>query len=104
MLSADTFGTMGELADELGLRATRISLGSEKKLFIEGLGVERCAAIGNGSNDHLMLSAAAIAIAVVGPEGASARALAAADVVCSSILDALDLLLDERVLVATLRI
>jgi hypothetical protein len=30
-------------------------------------------------------------------------ALAAADVVCRSILDALDLLLDERAVIATLR-
>jgi soluble P-type ATPase len=40
---------------------------------------------------------------VLGPEGAAAGALRAADVVCASILDALDLLLDERALAATLR-
>jgi soluble P-type ATPase len=50
-----------------------------------------------------MLAAAALGIAVVGPEGAAGAAVRAADVVCASIVDALDLLLDERLLVATLR-
>jgi soluble P-type ATPase len=50
-----------------------------------------------------MLEAAALAIAIVGPDGASAHAVAAADIVCASIVQALDLLLDERALIATLR-
>jgi soluble P-type ATPase len=50
-----------------------------------------------------MLAAAALGIAVLGPEGASSTALRAADVVCPSILHALDLLLDDRALAATLR-
>jgi soluble P-type ATPase len=50
-----------------------------------------------------MLKEAAIGIAVVGPEGASAAALQQADVVTRSIIDALDLLLNPRRLVATLR-
>lgn len=72
-------------------------------LDLNATGAQRCAAIGNRTNDVAMLSAAALGIAVIGPEGASTAALAAADVVCRSILDALDLLLDDRVIVATLR-
>ena len=48
-------------------------------------------------------SFAALGIAVVGPEGASVEAVQSANVVCRSILEALDLLLDERALIATLR-
>jgi soluble P-type ATPase len=70
---------------------------------VEELGPPACAAVGNGLNDVPMLEAAALAIAVTGPEGASAPALAAADIVCRSIVEALDLLLDERALVATMR-
>jgi len=103
LLSADTFGTMAEISRELGLDAARISTGTEKERFVESLGVERCAAIGNGNNDELMLRSAALGIAVIGREGASPRAFAAADLACASILDALDLLLDERALAATLR-
>lgn len=42
-------------------------------------------------------------IAVVGPEGAATSALMAADLVCHSILDALDLVLDAQALASTLR-
>jgi soluble P-type ATPase len=103
LLSADTFGTMAEISRELGLDAVRISTGTEKQCFVETLGAERCAAIGNGNNDELMLKSSALGIAVIGREGTSPRALAAADLACASILDALDLLLDERALAATLR-
>jgi soluble P-type ATPase len=103
LLSADTFGTLAENAAILNLEARRISSAEDKCLVVEELGARTCAAVGNGLNDVLMLEAAALAIAVVGPEGASPRALAAADIACHSIIEALDLLLDERALVATLR-
>jgi P-type E1-E2 ATPase len=103
VLSADTFGTLGSVAEELGLRPQTISTGDDKARFVAELGAERCVAIGNGANDASMLEAAALGIAVIGPEGAASSALTAADVVCASIVDALGLLLDERTLIATLR-
>jgi P-type E1-E2 ATPase len=103
LLSADTFGTLDELVAELGVEARRISTGDDKEELLRTLGTERCAAIGNGTNDAAMLSAARLGIAVVGPEGASRAALDAADVVCGAIVSALDLLLDPRVVAATLR-
>lgn len=103
VLTADTFGTLDRIVGELGVQGHRIANGAEKRAFLQALGPRGCAAIGNGANDVAMLNAAALGIAVIGPEGASAAALAAADVVCGSVIDALDLLLNERVLVATLR-
>jgi soluble P-type ATPase len=103
LLSADTFGTLDAVAGELGASATVVATGADKERVVAELGPERCAAIGNGANDEAMLGASALGIAVLGPEGAAAGALRAADVVCASILDALDLLLDERALAATLR-
>jgi soluble P-type ATPase len=50
-----------------------------------------------------MLQEAALGIVVIGREGAAAATFAAADVVCRSIGDALELLLDDRALAATLR-
>ena len=103
VLSADTFGTLGSVASELGLQPQTISTGDDKARFVAELGAEVCVAIGNGANDALMLDSAVIGIAVLGPEGAASSALAAADVVCASIVDALGLLLDDRALIATLR-
>ena len=103
LLSADTFGTLEHLAEELQLESHRVRTGAEKQRFLEGLGPQGCVAIGNGTNDERMLRAAALAIAVLGPEGTSTAAMMAAHLVCDSILHALDLLLDTRLLVATLR-
>lgn len=103
VLSADTFGTLGSVARELGLEPQTISTGDDKARFVAELGAEVCVAIGNGANDAPMLDAAAIGLAVLGPEGAASSALAAADVVCGSIVDALGLLVDDRALIATLR-
>ncbi len=85
------------------MRGSAVEHGDEKARYVHELGAGRCAAIGNGENDRAMLEAAALGIAVIGPEGAAFSALGAADVVCLTILDALDFLLDERALVATLR-
>jgi P-type E1-E2 ATPase len=103
VLSADTFGTLGDVAGELGVHAQTVASGCEKARYVVALGADRCVAIGNGVNDVGMLEAAALGIAVVGPEGAAGAAVRAADVVSGSIVAALDLLLDERALVATLR-
>jgi soluble P-type ATPase len=60
-------------------------------------------AIGNGRNDVAMLEAAALGIAVLGPEGTAGGAVAAADVVARSVQEALALLTEPRALTATLR-
>lgn len=103
ILSADTFGTLDAVAATLAVRAERVATGVDKAKIVAAIGPDRCAAIGNGANDAAMLEAAALGIVVVGPEGAAGSAVRAADVVCASILDALDLLLDPQALVATLR-
>jgi P-type E1-E2 ATPase len=103
VLSADTLGTLDAVSSELGIPAQTVGTGAEKERYVRTLGAESCVAVGNGANDASMLAAAALGIAVVGPEGAAGEAVRAADVVCRSVLDALDLLLDERLLAATLR-
>lgn len=103
LLSADTFGTLEELAGELGVQATRISTGMEKGDLAREFGGGRSAAIGNGRNDAEMLAEVRLGIVVLGPEGLSPQALTAARVVCPSIAVALDLLSDPRALAATLR-
>lgn len=106
LLTANTFGRGAAIAAELGITWEQLAPGREaeqKRDRVLTLGAEGVAAIGNGYNDALMLESAALGIAVVGPEGASSEALRCADLVTSSICDALDLLLFPNRLVAGLR-
>jgi P-type E1-E2 ATPase len=103
LLSADTFATLSSIAERLSLPARIAASAEEKRTILHELGASHCAAIGNGTNDSLMLEEAALGIAVIGREGASGAALAAADVVCGSVLGALDLLREPKALSATLR-
>ncbi len=105
VLTADTFGSAArECAGTNALLETFPSgaAAAQKRAIIEGLsgGV---ACIGNGFNDADMFDAADLSIAVVGGEGAWAGLLAHADVVTTTPLDALDLLLNPDRLKATLR-
>jgi P-type E1-E2 ATPase len=107
VVTADTRGTASEVADRLGLRLRRVQglqQAEQKQRFLQGLGPQYVIAIGNGNNDALMLEAASLGIAVVGPEGCATRALAAADLVVRDILEALDLPLNPERILATLRL
>lgn len=106
LLTADTHGRQADVDRALGLTAQRLTPGQEreqKARFVEELAASGVVAFGNGANDAGMLQTAAVGIAVIGREGASAEAIAAADVVVTHVSDALDLLLMPRRLVATLR-
>jgi len=105
LLSADTLGTAAGIAAGLGISLVRLGAGPEaeaKAHVVAGLGAEGVVAVGNGANDADMLAAARLAIAVLGGEELFAATLRSADVVVSSIQDALDLLLHTPRLVATL--
>jgi soluble P-type ATPase len=106
IITADTFGTVLSSCSSIKCKLTVLTekLGSFEKLkFIEGLGPQETAAIGNGNNDVLMLEKAALGILVTGPEGSSTKALMAADLVVKDIITGLDLFLNPKRLVATLR-
>jgi P-type E1-E2 ATPase len=67
---------------------------SRQKLeLVKRLGERQTAVIGNGTDDAPMIEEAALGVCVVGIEGAAGEALRRADVVVTSILDALDFLL-----------
>ena len=106
VLTADTFGkAAGELAG-ISCSLTVLPLETQdaaKRSVVQSLGSDSTVCIGNGRNDNLMLKAAGLGIAVILEEGAARVTLAAADVVCTSILSALDLLTNPLRLVATLR-
>jgi soluble P-type ATPase len=106
VVTADTFGLAKAVLAGLpvGLLVIGVEGQAEAKLrYVSGLGANTVVAIGNGRNDHEMLRAAALGIALVQGEGGAADALASADLISMGILDALGLLRHPTRVVATLR-
>jgi soluble P-type ATPase len=106
VVTADTFGKAADGLAGVNCRLTVLAPGCQdmaKVNFIKQLGADRTASIGNGRNDALMLADSALGIAVILGEGASMASLKAADIVCTDILSALELLMYPLRLTATLR-
>lgn len=106
VLTADTFGRAASGLKNMPCRLSVLPPGDQaaaKRDYVGKLGPERTAAIGNGRNDRLMLAAAALGICVLLDEGAAVETWNSADVVCPSILSALELLSSPLRLTATLR-
>ncbi len=106
VLTADTFGIAKEGLEGIPCQLTILPKDDQqggKLRFVQKMGAGHVAAIGNGRNDQLMLRDAALGIAVILEEGASVQALQSADVVCPSIVSALELMLNPLRLTATLR-
>ena len=89
ILTADTFGKAHAVFENIDCRLTILSAEAQD--------------IGKGRNDRLMLKESALGIAVILEEGAAAKTVAAADVVCTHINSALELLQNPLRLIATLR-
>lgn len=103
ILTAGTHGNITELEHTLGRSFQRIAYGDEKLHYVKQLDPKTVIAFGNGTNDTGMLRVAAIGVAILGTEGLSMGALHAADVLINSPLDAIDLILHPKRLLATLR-
>lgn len=106
VVTADTFGTARKVLEDLPLKLTILATDDQakaKRYHVLRLGAEYVAAVGNGHNDERMVSTAALGIAVMQGEGASPVTLASAKIATTSILNALDLIINPKRLVATLR-
>lgn len=106
VLTSDTFGKARKELE--GIKCTVHILEGEdhtgqKERYVVGLGAEGVVAFGNGNNDALMLKAAGIGIVVCLPEGCSIAAFSAAMIFVKSPLDAIELLLNPKRLIATMR-
>ncbi|MBI2898481.1 MAG: ATPase P [Deltaproteobacteria bacterium] len=102
VLTADTFGTAKSALAAVPVAVRLIRTGSDKRRLVSAHG-GGVVAVGNGRNDVAMFRAAALAVAVIGTEGAAPEAIASANIVVSDVRDAVDLLLRPQRLVATLR-
>lgn len=106
VITADTFGKAADGLSGINCRLTVLEAGLQdqaKVNFVNRLGASLTVSIGNGRNDALMLAASALGIAVILSEGASMVSLNAADIVCTDIVSALELLMHPLRLTATLR-
>ena len=106
VITADTFGKAKAQLEGIPCRLSILSTDDQdigKLEYIKNLDPDRCVCIGNGRNDRLMLLRAALGISVILDEGAAVQTLQAADVLCTGIVPALELLLNPLRLTATLR-
>lgn len=106
LVSADTFGTLMQINQQLEVHAHIIPPGDEtaqKAEFVQRLGAEHVIAIGQGANDRAMLQSAAIGICILSREGAANETLMSADVIVPDIVAALELLEKPLRMIATLR-
>ena len=106
VITADTFGLA-----EKQLKGTNCSLTISPKEnqaqwklnYINSLNSKTTACIGNGRNDRFMLKESALGIALIQGEGASVETLMNANIVCTSIICALEYFSNPKRLIATLR-
>lgn len=108
LISADTRGNLNELAEILQVNYIRISSTTTSEAEAKNnellkLGKDETVTIGNGNNDNLMLKNAIIGIAIIGEEGSTQQTLLSSDIIFTKIIDAIDFLLDEKIMIATLR-
>ncbi|MEA3466412.1 MAG: ATPase P [Thermodesulfobacteriota bacterium] len=106
VLTADTHGSAARQIEAFPCHLAVIPSGEQiiaKQRYLQQLTPEHCVAIGNGVNDQLLLRDAALGIAVMQQEGVAIPSLLAADIVIGSCSAALDLLLNPKLLIATLR-
>ena len=106
IITGDTFGTARDELRDVPAELVVVPADGQAEAKLELIkhhGLDRVVAVGNGRNDRLMLAEAALGIGVLGDEGIATEALLASDIVVRQSADALDLLLEPRRLVATLR-
>lgn len=106
VITADTFGMARSELNGLPCNLVILTVEEQvqgKLAYVDSLGRDQVAAIGNGRNDRMMLEAAALGIALIQEEGAAFETLSVADVVMPDIRSALDVFLFHKRLIATMR-
>ena len=103
LLTAGTHGNLQTLEQTFGYAPHIIQSGEDKANYVRELGPETVIAFGNGANDVGMLRLAAIGVAILANEGVAVAAMQAADVLTTSPIDAINLVLNPKRLIATLR-
>ncbi|RKZ27310.1 ATPase P [bacterium] len=106
VLTADTFGLASSSLEGIPCELSILPVDNQdigKLQYVKKLGPDNVISIGNGRNDRLMLKEAALGIVVILEEGAAVETILLADIVCTSIVAAFELLTNPLRLTATLR-
>ncbi len=106
ILTADTFGKAKEALKDVNAEVIILQPGNEaeqKEKFVEKLGSEFVITFGNGRNDRKMLKKSKIGVAIMLEEGCAVESLLNANIVVKSPIDAFNLLLNPKRLIAVLR-
>jgi len=101
--TGNTRNDADELAANLHIEWKLAKSAEEKRTEALQLEPETCASIGNGLIDLALMKTVKLRIVTLQAEGVHVQTLLNSDIVVPSILDALDLFIDEQRLVATLR-
>jgi len=109
LISADTLDKLSEIEKELEDILTSVEHitpngeAEQKVEYVQKLGSSGVAAIGQGTNDRLMLKGAGVGICVLSHEGTAVESMLSSDILVPDILSAFDLFLIPDRLKATLR-
>lgn len=103
LFSADTRGNAATIASNLGIELLPTKNSQEKVEQAKKLNPEECVSIGNGFIDLPLMEIVKLSIVTLQSEGVHVKTFLASDIIVPSICDALDLLIDESRLIASLR-
>ena len=104
ILSGDTRGILREKFEHISaVHTVSAETAGAKKAFVESIGPEVTVCIGNGNIDIGMFKISGLSICTIQAEGASANALLHTDIVVTHVRQAIDIILDSKKLIATLR-
>ncbi len=106
ILTADTYGTVKAQCSNLGIDVKTFpkeNAGIFKKKIVEELDAKSTICVGNGINDIEMFKICGISIATIEGEGCSGKLLMHTDIAVKSIENAIELILSEDKMKATLR-
>jgi len=108
LISSDTRGNLDTVAKKLVtsyiiIDSNKFSHEEAKCKVLMKLGENVTVAVGNGNNDALMLKKALLGLAIIGKEGATTKCVLNSDVLFPDPISAINFLLDDKIMIATLR-
>ena len=103
LLSGDIRGNAQKLADDLGMELVVAKNAHEKEKAILQLEPETCAAVGNARIDIGAFKHAKLSIATLQAEGIHVDILKYVDILVPSVADALNLFINKKSLLATMK-